>query len=445
MENRIIVSLVMLIMALIGKSEKYPFNIEGKEATSVGVYISDINTNEVLYNHNAEMSFLPASIMKAVTTASVLSEKGSDYKFKTDVYAVGNISDSTFTGNIIVDGVGDPTIDSRHFPKNCNFVDNIATSLKKLGVNYLNANIILNTNVKEEGVIPHWQIEDVAWGYGAGLYGFNYQDNTFNYYINQDSIFPLLKGIKICNNTTYGKDDPIMVRGIGSNEITITGSVPDRDSYFIECAVPCPEKVFEGDIFSMFDCNLSDSNLLKSEDVDTIKLYTHTSPRLKNIMRSLMVRSDNLFAEGILRLLANDRSRTNALVIENKLWQSRGIDTKYVSIQDGSGLSRMNKLTPKFLSDVMQWMANSRYCDDYVYLFPRAGKDGTMKNFLKGTRLAGKIALKTGSMRGVQTYAGYKLDANGKPTHTVVVMINSFFCERYQLRKEVERLLLQIF
>ena len=82
---------------------------------------------------------------------------------------------------------------------------------------------------------------------------------------------------------------------------------------------------------------------------------------------------------------------------------------------------------------------------DYIALFPKTGCDGTLKNFLSKSRLKGQLALKTGSMDGVQCYGGYKLNENGEPTHIVVIMVNNFFCKRKELRKEIERLLLQIF
>ena len=77
-------------------------------------------------------------------------------------------------------------------------------------------------------------------------------------------------------------------------------------------------------------------------------------------------------------------------------------------------------------------------------LFPLAGQEGTLRSFLKGTPLDSYIALKTGSMSGIQCYAGYKLDYNFAPTHVVVVMVNNL-SDRPALRKDVERMLLDIF
>ena len=82
---------------------------------------------------------------------------------------------------------------------------------------------------------------------------------------------------------------------------------------------------------------------------------------------------------------------------------------------------------------------------EYVSFFPLAGQEGTLKKFLSGTRLDSYVALKTGSMNGIQCYAGYKLDDDFAPTHVVVVMVNDFSCSRQHLRQEVERMLLDVF
>ena len=73
-----------------------------------------------------------------------------------------------------------------------------------------------------------------------------------------------------------------------------------------------------------------------------------------------------------------------------------------------------------------------------------AGQEGTLKRFLAGTPLEGMIAMKTGSMNGIQCYAGYKLDEDYAPTHIVVVMMNDM-TNRSVARSELEKLLLHVF
>lgn len=162
-------------------------------------------------------------------------------------------------------------------------------------------------------------------------------------------------------------------------------------------------------------------------------------------MRSLMVRSDNMFAEGMLRAIAPGKTRKRAIEREKEIWASRGISPRYTIIRDGSGLTRANRLSARFIGDVLEWMAESPRAATFTSFFPRAGRDGTLRSFLDKSPLEGQLALKTGSVSSVQCYAGYKIDNNACPTHVVVVMVNGFFCPRAQVRRGTERLMMKLF
>ena len=175
-------------------------------------------------------------------------------------------------------------------------------------------------------------------------------------------------------------------------------------------------------------------------------LFTHTSSRFEEILKSLMVRSDNLFAEGMLRAIAPGDTRKAAIKAEKEFWEANGVSPRYTIINDGSGLTRANRLAPKFLGDILEYMAKSDLAEVYTSFFPRAGKDGTMRGFLAKSPLTGQIALKTGSVSSVQCYAGYKLDPEtNQPTHLIVIMVNGFFCPRREVREAAENLLTDLF
>ena len=114
-----------------------------------------------------------------------------------------------------------------------------------------------------------------------------------------------------------------------------------------------------------------------------------------------------------------------------------------MTILDGSGLSRAIRVSPAFMGGMLRKMAAGADSRTYTSLFPRTGRQGTVKSFLKGTRLEGRLGLKTGSMNGVQCYAGYAFGTDGTPTHVVVVMANSFYCSRDALRTAIANMLLK--
>ncbi len=112
-----------------------------------------------------------------------------------------------------------------------------------------------------------------------------------------------------------------------------------------------------------------------------------------------------------------------------------------MTLIDGSGLSRSNRVTADFINGILQRMGTN---EDYASLMPLAGQGGTLAEFLKSTALDAYVAMKTGSMKGIQCYAGYKLDEEFAPTHSIVIIMNDIG-PRASARKAAEELLLGIF
>lgn len=185
---------------------------------------------------------------------------------------------------------------------------------------------------------------------------------------------------------------------------------------------------------------ISQTNIVMKKD--SLLIHSHQSPKRDEILKSLMVRSDNLFAEGMLNVIKPNGNRTDSLI---SIIKSKGVNVKAITLYDGSGLSRTDRVSPIFLGELYEYMAKSNYSKQYVATFPIVGCEGTVKRLLTETDLAGKLRLKSGSMGGVQCYGGYKIDANGEPTHAVVIMINHYNCKSAYIRKAIERLLLKIF
>lgn len=419
--------------------------IDGEESTSVGIYIKDLATGEAVIDHNSQLALTPASVMKAVTTATALSVNGADGRFSTKVALRGTKEGSTFRGDIVVHSVADPTLESENFKANRGFCDSIAAALRRKGIKTVTGAIVVRQSLKDPGPLLQWEVEDIAWPYGAGLYGFNYRDNTVTVYPNTGKITPAAPGLEICvNKITEGGNN--IVRGIDSNRLMVYTRNTADTKWGLSVSVPDPAAVFTAELTSKLSAaGISVGKKAVAPSAAETALYTYRSPRYAEIMKSLMVRSDNLFAEGMLRSVEPAATRKSAIKRECELWASRGINTRYTIINDGSGLTRANRLSAHFIGDVLSWMASSPLADTYTTFFPKVGKEGTVRGFLAKTSLTGKIALKTGSVSSVQCYAGYKFDDAGKPTHVIVILVNGFFCPRKQVREAAENLLLDVF
>ncbi len=439
-------SILLLISALLfclPASSQASLGFPGEEASSVGIYVKDIQTGRVIAQNDASKALVPASVMKSITAATVFSSIDTDFRFATNVYLTGNIENGVCHGNLIVEAVADPTIDSELFKdKTTRFSKEIVNALKEKGIHQIKGEILVNEHLSDSGCIPQWQIDDVAWAYGAGLYGFNFNDNAFNLWPTTMKMSPVDPDLVLDVRKGESTD---LIRGINSNYLIAEGVRADNPKWMVRTTMNDPAAVFENELEDLLQQNgiLLDNKTVGS-DTETL-LMTHLSPALPEILNSMLVESHNLYAEGMLRLLAKGETRKKALQKEIKIWKERGINTNYNNIIDGSGLARGDRLQPSFIGNVLEWMAKSEYSQDFTKLFPKVGMEGTVKSLLKETPLKGKLALKSGSMSSVQCYAGYKLDDNGSPTHVVVILVNGFFCDRPALRKSIENFLLNTF
>ena len=437
---RILYLSLVAVLPFMSLFASVPIDVKG---AAVGIYIAPVSDNPTAtVEYNSDVCLTPASVMKAVTSATALSVLGADFRWETIVTATGSISfDGILMGNVVINGSGDPTLESRFFSGNRGFCDRLAKALAEEGCRSVTGRIVVDeSRFIDVGINPSWEIEDVAWDYGAGWSGVNYRDNSF---------LLMLPECKVVDRTALGSGDITLLRGIDS-DLLIADGVCREKGVRIWCSMPDPSAVICHEVDSTLQARgievsgAAVESVIAEGDPESRVVMRQFSPRLGEVLRSLMLRSDNLMAEGALRAVAPGASRNDAISLLRSLWKSRGVDLTYTRILDGSGLARGNAISPRQLGSILRWMARSPMSDEYVALFPRAGLDGTLRSFLAKSPQRKRYVLKTGSMGGVQCYAGYRLDATGKkPTHVVVVMVNNFSGSRSALRKEVERLLVE--
>ena len=117
------------------------------------------------------------------------------------------------------------------------------------------------------------------------------------------------------------------------------------------------------------------------------------------------------------------------------------MNTTPLVMYDGSGLAPQNTVSARFLTDLLVYMYNrSDYSTAFFQSLPKAGQEGPLQNFLRGTRLNGKVMAKSGSIGGVQCYSGYLIDGNKR--YAFAILVNKFNGTRAQVRSAIEQLLL---
>ena len=366
----------------------------GVNPNSIAVKIIDLKDGSTLASHNSSVPLIPASIMKAVTTATLLGETGPDWRYHTRVYIDGPNDLGFMRGNLIITGACDPSLHSEHEPFSTDLINEIAEALSSLRIREIEGTVIIDeTEFSGSSRPASWAAGDQKKYYGTGSHAFNFEDNARGDFSVENPSFGFVSQLK----------ESLKEKGIVVSEKDIS----------------------EG---------------------PRIQILDHLSFPIDEIMRSCMMRSDNMFAESMLRtygkIAGGTGSTDDSADLVTKLWSLRNLPMEGIMIVDGSGLSRNNRMTADFMGALLEKMSDN---PDYASFFPLAGQEGTLKKFLAETPLDSYIAMKTGSMKGIQCYAGYKLDDDYVPTHVVVIMINDIIKSRENAKKAAENMLLTVF
>ncbi len=148
------------------------------EHASWGVQVRSLSTGKVLYALNPSRLLVPASNQKLLTVAAAAETLGWDYRFTTRVLAAGTIGDDgTLSGDLIVVGSGDPTINPRH-PERWAALDDWAGQIAAKGVRIVSGHLIGDDDAfAEPGWGSGWSWEDLALGYGSPVGALQYHEN----------------------------------------------------------------------------------------------------------------------------------------------------------------------------------------------------------------------------------------------------------------------------
>ena len=438
---------------------------------SVGIQVTDLNTGKTIVSHDPQKSLTPASITKVITSATALELLGSEYRYVTQVTL--DESDPT---RILVLGSGDPTLGSDVFGDNTTaFFINITDALKKeLQPDREYSIYVVDNLFGYDGISPEWTWIDIGNYYASGSYGISIFDNTYKLFFNTSARIapprilrtePDMKKIRFTNfltlNTT-GSDNGYIYGIPFSYERTVKGNIPAGKAEFsIKGDIPDPG-LFLGETLADYLVRSG----IKISQVETARtdylakkqvqykpgkiVHTQTSRPMKDIVQEVNVKSNNHYAEHLLRIIGRTQNTdiySDALQAGidyvKKFWEQQGISTSSLTLHDGSGLAPQNAFSPAFLTEILAYMyTKSKNSKVFFDSLPKAGKDGTLRSFMRNTKYEGKISAKSGSIGGVQCYSGYLIDGNKQYAFTV--MINKFNGTRPQVRSAIEKFLLSL-
>lgn len=445
---------------------------------SFGCMVHEVGSETPLCVYAPDLQVTPASVMKLVTTATALELLGEDYRFPTELLYDGFIRDSILHGNLYIKGHGDPTLGSAYFaPESKDFVAQWVKAIRDKGIRRIEGAIISDESLFDtEGVSMKWLREDLGSYYGAGSYALNVFDNLYSLYVRsgaagtrprllQTSPAQEIQFHNYLRAAAVRTDSTFIVGMPFAEERYLYGVVPaHRDSYRLKGDIPEPalflaryfREILNKQGISVRDAS-SCHRLLqvqgKWEIAPRTELITTYSPTLEKIVAKTNHVSHNLYADALLKTLGlryakrkgeEISSFARGVSIVRSYWEKKGLDVSPLYMVDGSGLSPVNQVTARFLTDLLTYMAtSSSHRAAFLHSLPEAGKEGSVRNFLREKAWTGEVRLKSGSMGRVRCYAGYVRQVTKQ--YAVVLLVNNYEGNSWALNRRLERLLQSLF
>jgi D-alanyl-D-alanine carboxypeptidase/D-alanyl-D-alanine-endopeptidase (penicillin-binding protein 4) len=435
-----------------------------------GIKIISLDAGKTLFEQNAGKYFSPASNAKLYTTALALDHLGADYRIKTSLYAPSRpTAEGTLKGDLIIYGRGDPTIAaSLNAGDYYKALEPLAEQVALAGVRRIEGDLIGDESYfKGPPLGSGWEWDDLQWYYGAEVSALTINDNALDLMVKpaeraglpcRVSTGPPTSFVTLINRTqtaAKGTEARIVVyRPVGENIIYVSGRLPIGDKgYNGAVAVHNPAGLFVAMLKdALARRGISITGRVRTIDwkyrevtpIDFTKLVELGSIQslpLKEIVRETMKPSQNLYAQLLLlQVGANpplnadqppDQTTEKAgIEAMNRFLQAVGVGPGEVVLEEGSGLSRKDLITPAATIELLRFMSRHRHSESFRDSLPIAGVDGTLKNRMKNTVATGNARAKTGSLSYVNTLSGYVMTASGERLAFSILLNNYYNTDR---------------
>ena len=482
--NKIVLLCLLICLHLLAGAQtpapvKWLLQAPYMRGASFSLVVKDVQEGRTVYSYDTDRLQSPASVLKTVATATALEILGEDYRYPTTLEYDGILENGTLEGNLYIKGSGDPSLGSSHFaPGQNKFLSTWIAALQKAGIKHITGSVISDESIFDtEGVSIKWLREDMGNYYAPGSYGISIFDNMYKLSLQTGAAGtrPVLKGtepdIPFIRFKNYLKAAPV-----SSDSAYIIGA-PLDDVRYLYCVLPANREayVLKGDIPdpalylaryltdqlqqkgirvdgspSCYRIEVEENRWKKGERKEIVTTY---SPTLREIASVCNHVSHNLYADALVKTVGLQyKPRRNEMIssfgrgvqVVKEYWEKKGLDVFPLRMNDGSGLAPADKVSAGFMGELLVYMATeSAVSDAFIASLPQAGIEGSVRNFLKGSKLQGKARLKSGGITGVRSYAGY-ITKDGK-TYAVAVFSNNYSCPMSRMTRALEKLLLQLF
>ena len=408
----------------------------------VGLAVEVAETGEVLYEAQGEKLFVPASNTKIVTAAVALDALGPSYRWETSLAADGEISEGVLDGDLWIVGGGDPWLTREA-------VVSWPDLLRRAGVRRITGSVIGDDRAfggPQWGEGWFWHEIYAYWA--AGVSGLQVRPNTVR--------AQLVPGSHVGDPVRFellrpGPPLPLVVKvrtgAPGSDvrlqyepppeggDVRMTGWIPASDTVPLHLATHHPTLYLLAHLGQALEAGgievAGDIRRARDGERPTRLTWSHVvrSDSLGAAVAEMLKPSDNQMAESILRTVGRERSGDGTaaagLAVVEGVLAGWGIESGAISLSDGSGLSRYNRIAPNAMARLLRAMWRHPQYRVFFDGLPVAAVDGTLRRRLSGTPAEENVRAKTGSLASARALSGYLTDGSGE-TLVFSLMVNGY-------------------
>jgi serine-type D-Ala-D-Ala carboxypeptidase/endopeptidase (penicillin-binding protein 4) len=430
-----------------------------------GVKIVSLDSGKLLFEHNAQKLFSPASNSKLYTVALALDRLGPDYRIKTSLYAKARPDQTgTLNGDLLVYGRGDPTVNARvHGGDIYQALEPLISALTNAGVRRVTGDLVGDASfISGPEFGSGWSWDDQEYYYGAEISALTINDNTLQTTVKPGDHVGAPCQLALSLDASYVTfSNRTETVAPGSRRALNFFRVPSENIIYVSGqmpldAPPLTEEVTLHNPAGLFVSLLKEAMTRHGIQVDGKPLTVNWVDRLgraapptglagagrldglsnlvdlgsmeslpmRTIAREVMKPSQNLYTDLLLAHVGErtraadtpaDRTSEDLGIRElNRFLGEAGVKRGDVFFEEGSGLSRDNLTTPNATVALLQFMSRHKSADVYLQAMPIAGVDGTLRNRMKGTPAAGNLRGKTGTLRWANSLSGHVTTAAGE-------------------------------
>jgi D-alanyl-D-alanine carboxypeptidase/D-alanyl-D-alanine-endopeptidase (penicillin-binding protein 4) len=407
----------------------------GIPQAATALWIGEVDAAKPRLAVNARTALNPASTMKLVTTYAALDLLGPAYAWKTEAFASGALNDGVLTGDLHLRGGGDPKLTYDQFGR-------LLRQIRNRGVREIRGDLVLDRSAFTISAADPARFDSQPmrpYNVAPDALLVNFKAVTLQLIPDPANktltvaLEPAPTNLDLVNQVRLGNGN-----GCGdwkerlradtfshgtTTRLVLTGVFPQScgEQRWNIAVMEHPQFVLGVflQLWAELGGSLTGGVREGAVPADARALAVLPSPTLAEVVRDINKFSNNVMARQLFLTLGMEAGRRPASAEDAdaaiRSWlDARGLGIPELVLENGSGLSRRERISAEGLGRVLQAAWKSSVMPELIASLPVTATDGTMKKRLKQNGVAGQAHIKTGSLEGVRSIAGYVLDKTGR-------------------------------